>query len=113
MRAVHEIEHAVTVGRKAGGDGGPDHRRDGRLDGLHRRGHPSRRQRPDVGDAAVVRQLVQQLPVGAVEGEDDDARRRAARVAPQLGVFDAEKSITIDFDARDLESGDFQPALAR
>ena len=110
VRAIDEIDDAVAVGREAGGDGRPDHRRDRRLDRLQRAGRAAGGQRFDVRDAAVVGELVEQLPVGAVDGEDGHARRRAARVAPQLGAFDAEERLFVGFESRDFEGGDFQSA---
>ena len=113
VRAVHEVDDAVAVRREAGGDGGPDHRRDGRLNSLQRSGDPACGQRFHIRNAAIVGELVEQFPISAVDREDDHARRRAARVAPQLGAFRAEERLFVRFESRHFECSDFQSAARK
>ena len=100
----------MTVGRQAGGHRCPDHRRDGWLNRLHRSRRPALRERLDVRNAAVVRELGQQIPIRSVEGEDRHARRAASRVATELGALHAKQRLAVGFESCDLECGDFQSA---
>ena len=104
-RPIDEIEHAVSIGREAGGGRGPQHRRYGRLNGLRGSDRASLCQCLDIRDAPVAGELRQQFPIGTVQGKDGDARGSAPRVAPKLSAFHPQQLLVIDVEPDDLEGG--------
>ena len=110
LRLIEEVDHAVTIGRDTGGHRRPDERRDRRLNRLQRPGCPTFDQRLEVRDATVVGELLDEIPVRAVDREDRDASGDAARAAPQLRTFVREQRFAVRLHARDLERGDIQAA---
>ena len=110
-RPIGEVDDAVTIGRQAGRHRRPDHRRHRRLNCLQRCGYSALSKCLDVRNPAVVRQLGEEIPIGAVEPEDGHSRRDSARVAAQLGALRFQQRVAVDFQAGDLERRDFESAL--
>lgn len=92
---LEEVPDAVVDRMAAGGDGGPERRREDRVEGLHRGGPAAAHQLPEVGERnAVGEQPVEGPEVGAVEPDDEEARRRQGlrrRVVRGEGAGEKEK----------------------
>jgi hypothetical protein len=109
-RAIDEVDQAVAIGGEPGRERRPHEGRHRRLDRLQRCRRAALREGADVRDASIVRELGDQLPVRAVDGENCHAAGDAARVAAQFLPFVLEERAAVGLHVRDLERRHFQTA---
>lgn len=74
---LHEAENAVAIGRNAGDGTGPEQGRQPRLQAGQWRPTTPRQQASEVGQRPRLQQRVDQIPVGAVPTENQQAHRTA------------------------------------